>query len=102
MSKLLFLTMCLASLSIACSRPEPQESASADNFDVILTEIGDQKIQIIKAVREITGLGLKDAKDLVESAPATVKPGIAKEEADRAARTLEEAGGTIEIRPHGG
>lgn len=67
-------------------------------FDVILTGIGDKKIQVIKAVRELTSLGLKDAKDLVEAAPKAVKSGVAKEEADAMKKKLEEAGATAEIK----
>ena len=61
-------------------------------FDVVLTAIGDKKINVIKAVREVTSLGLKDAKDLVESAPATVKEGVSKDEAEEAVKKFEEAG----------
>jgi len=67
-------------------------------FDVILTAAGDKKIQAIKAVREITGLGLKDAKDLVDGAPKPVKEGVAKEEAEEIKSKLEEAGATVELK----
>jgi len=67
-------------------------------FDVILTAAGDKKIQAIKAVREITGLGLKDAKDLVDGAPKPVKEGAAKEEAEEIKSKLEEAGATVELK----
>ncbi|MDQ6957707.1 MAG: 50S ribosomal protein L7/L12 [Mariprofundaceae bacterium] len=67
-------------------------------FDVVLTAVGDKKIQVIKAVREITGLGLKDAKDLVDSAPKPVKEGAAKEEAEEIKGKLEEAGATVELK----
>ncbi|RME85672.1 MAG: 50S ribosomal protein L7/L12 [Zetaproteobacteria bacterium] len=67
-------------------------------FDVILTSAGDKKIQVIKAVREITGLGLKDAKDLVESAPKPVKEGVSKEEAEEIKKKLEEAGASVELK----
>jgi large subunit ribosomal protein L7/L12 len=67
-------------------------------FDVILTGFGDKKIQVIKVVRELTGLGLKEAKDLVEGVPKPVKEGISKEEAATAKKKLEEAGGTVEIK----
>ena len=66
-------------------------------FDVSLKDIGANKINVIKAVRSITTLGLKEAKDLVESAPATVKEGVSQEEADEAKKALEEAGATVEI-----
>lgn len=67
-------------------------------FDVVLTAVGDKKINVIKAVREVTSLGLKEAKDLVESAPKAVKEGIAKEEADEIKKKFEEAGATVEIK----
>src|SRR5919108_3498654 len=68
------------------------------SFDVVLTEAGGQKIQVIKVVRAITGLGLKEAKDLVDSAPKPVKEGIAKDEADSIKSQLEEAGATVEVK----
>ena len=67
-------------------------------FDVILKSHGDQKIQAIKAVREITGLGLKDAKDLVEAAPKAIKEGVSKDEADEIAKKLKDAGAEAEIK----
>ncbi len=67
-------------------------------FDVVLKAAGDKKINVIKAVREVTSLGLKEAKDLVESAPATVKEGVSKEEAESIKKKFEEAGATIEIK----
>jgi len=67
-------------------------------FDVMLTEIGAQKIQVIKAVRELTSLGLKEAKDLVDSAPKAVKQGVSKDEANAAKTKLEESGATVEIK----
>ena len=67
-------------------------------FDVVLAAAGDKKIQVIKEVRTITGLGLKDAKDLVESAPKPIKEGVAKEEAEEIKKKVEEAGGTVEIK----
>ena len=77
------------------------ESAAAeekDAFDVVLSAAGDQKVQVIKAVRGITGLGLKEAKDLVEGAPKTVKEGVAKEEAEEMVKQLSEAGATAELK----
>ena len=68
------------------------------SFDVVLTAAGGQKIQVIKVVRAITGLGLKEAKDLVDSAPKAVKEGIAQDEADSIKGQLEEAGATVEIK----
>jgi len=67
-------------------------------FDVVLTGAGQQKIQVIKVVRAVTGLGLKEAKDLVDSAPQTVKEGVAQDEADTIKGQLEEAGGSVEIK----
>jgi large subunit ribosomal protein L7/L12 len=67
-------------------------------FDVVLNEAGGQKIQVIKVVRAITGLGLKEAKDLVDSAPKAVKEGVAREEADSIKGQLEEAGATVEVK----
>ena len=67
-------------------------------FDVILKEAGAKKIQVIKVVREITGLGLKEAKDLVEGAPKNVKQGVSKEEAAKIKTQLEEAGATVEVK----
>jgi large subunit ribosomal protein L7/L12 len=67
-------------------------------FDVVLTGAGDKKIQVIKVVRAVTGLGLKEAKDLVDSAPNPVKEGAAKEEADSIKAQLEEAGATVELK----
>ncbi len=69
-----------------------------DEFDVILTGAGDKKIQVIKEVRAVTGLGLKEAKDLVDSAPKPIKEGVAREEADSIKGKLEEAGAAVEIK----
>jgi large subunit ribosomal protein L7/L12 len=77
------------------------EAAAAEEqteFDVVLASFGSQKVPVIKAVREITGLGLKEAKDLVEGAPAAVKEGISKDEADEIVKKLEEAGATVEVK----
>jgi len=67
-------------------------------FDVVLKGAGDKKIQVIKVVREITGLGLKEAKDLVEAAPKAVKEGLPKDEAEKLKKKLEEVGGQVEIK----
>ncbi|WP_455217506.1 50S ribosomal protein L7/L12 [Kaarinaea lacus] len=69
-----------------------------DEFDVVLASFGDNKVAVIKAVRGITGLGLKEAKDMVEGAPATVKEGANKAEAEEAKKTLEEAGAKVELK----
>ncbi|MGY8793188.1 MAG: 50S ribosomal protein L7/L12, partial [Gammaproteobacteria bacterium] len=77
------------------------EAAAAEEqteFDVVLTAAGDQKVQVIKAVRAITGLGLKEAKDLVDGAPNTVKEGAAKAEAEDMLKQLIEAGATAELK----
>jgi large subunit ribosomal protein L7/L12 len=75
--------------------PVEEEKTS---FDVVLTAAGGQKIQVIKVVRAITGLGLKEAKDLVDSAPKPVKEGVAQDEADSIKSQLEEAGATVEVK----
>jgi len=74
----------------------PEEEQT--EFDVMLTEIGANKIQVIKAVRELTSLGLKEAKDLVDSAPKAVKQGVSREEADAARAKLEESGATVQVQ----
>ena len=73
-------------------------SGAKDEFDVVLASIGEKKINVIKEVRAITGLGLKEAKDLVESAPASVKEGATKDEAEEIKKKLEEAGATVELK----
>jgi large subunit ribosomal protein L7/L12 len=72
--------------------------AEKDSFDVVLTAAGDKKIQVIKVVRAITGLGLKEAKDLVDGAPNAVKEGAAKDEAESIKAQIEEAGGSVELK----
>ena len=74
------------------------KGAEKDTFDVILTDVGDKKINIIKEVRGATGLGLKEAKDLVEAAPKAVKEGVAKAEAEELKKKFEEAGAKIELK----
>jgi large subunit ribosomal protein L7/L12 len=76
----------------------PAEAEEKTAFDVVLTGAGQQKIQVIKVVRAITGLGLKEAKDLVDSAPKPVKEGIAQDEADSIKAQLEEAGAEVEVK----
>jgi large subunit ribosomal protein L7/L12 len=73
-------------------------AAEQEDFTVVLTGSGDKKIQVIKVVRELTGLGLKEAKDLVDGAPKPVKEGIPKAEAETMKKKLEEAGGTVELK----
>lgn len=74
------------------------EEEEKTEFDVVLTDVGANKIQVIKAVRELTSLGLKEAKDLVDSAPKAIKEGVAKDEADAAKAKLEEAGAKVEVK----
>lgn len=69
-----------------------------DEFDVILKDVGDKKINVIKAVRQVTSLGLKEAKDLVESAPKAIKEAVTKDEAEELKKVFEEAGATVEIK----
>jgi large subunit ribosomal protein L7/L12 len=78
----------------AAAAPEPEK----DEFTVVLTGSGDKKIQVIKVVRELTSLGLKEAKDLVDGAPKPVKEGVSKKEAEEMKKKLEEAGGSVEIK----
>jgi large subunit ribosomal protein L7/L12 len=90
-----------AAAPVAVAAPTAAAAAPAEEkteFDVILTNVGDKKIQVIKEVRAITSLGLKEAKDLVEGAPKPVKEGVSKEEAEKIKKQLEEAGGTVEIK----
>lgn len=80
---------------------EAGEAAATEEkteFDVVLTSFGDKKIQVIKVVRSLTGLGLKEAKDVVDGVPNTIKEGISKEEAEKVKAKLEEVGGTVEIK----
>ena len=75
-----------------------EAAAEKDEFDVVLTGFGDAKVGVIKAVRTITGLGLKEAKDAVEGAPSTIKEAVAKDEAEQIKKQIEEAGGTVELK----
>jgi large subunit ribosomal protein L7/L12 len=90
-------------MAVAAAPTEAVAAAAAEEeekteFDVILKDFGAQKIQVIKAVRELTALGLRESKELVEGAPSPVKQGVSKEEADEARKKLEEAGAAVEIR----
>ena len=90
-----------APVGIAAATPAAQaqeEAPEKTEFDVILTAVGDKKIQVIKEVRAITGLGLKEAKAVVDEVPSPVKEGVTKEEAGRIKSQLEEAGATVEIK----
>lgn len=90
-----------AAAAVAVAAPAAAAEAQAEEkteFNVIMTKTGDNKINVIKAIRTITGLGLKEAKDLVESAPATVKEGVNKAQAADIKKQLEEAGATVEVK----
>ena len=91
------MAMGVAAIAAPGAAAAPAEEEKAE-FDVMLTGFGDKKIQVIKAVREVTNLGLKEAKDLVEGVPKAVKEKVTKEEAGKIKQKLEEAGGTAEIK----
>ena len=85
----------------AAAAPAAAEAAPAEEqtqFDVVLAAFGDQKIQVIKVVRALTGLGLKEAKDVVEGAPNTIKESVTKDEAEEAKKQLEAAGASVEVK----
>ncbi len=89
--------MAVAAAPVAgAAAAEPEEEKT--QFDVILAAFGDQKIQVIKVVRALTGLGLKEAKDVVEGAPKPIKESVTKDEAEEAKKQLEDAGATVEIK----
>jgi large subunit ribosomal protein L7/L12 len=87
-----------AAVAAAPAAQAQEEAAEKTEFDVVLTSAGDKKIQVIKVVRAITNLGLKEAKALVDGAPSKVKEGVSKEEADSIKAQLEEAGALVEIK----
>jgi large subunit ribosomal protein L7/L12 len=89
-----------APVAVAAAAPAAAGEAAEEKseFDVVLSATGDKKVNVIKAVREITGLGLKEAKDLVDAAPSTIKEGLAKEDAEKAKKLLEEAGASVELK----
>lgn len=90
-----------AAVAVAAAPAAGGEAAAAEEkseFDIILASAGDKKVNVIKAVRTITGLGLKEAKDLVDGAPSPIKEGASKEEAEEAKKQLEEAGATVELK----
>jgi large subunit ribosomal protein L7/L12 len=90
-----------APVAVAAAPGAGGEAAAAeekDEFDVVMSSFGDNKVAVIKAVRTITGLGLKEAKDMVEGAPATIKEGVAKDEAEELKKTLEEAGAAVDLK----
>jgi len=82
----------------AAAAPGAAAEPEKDEFTVVLTGSGDKKIQVIKVVRELTSLGLKEAKELVDGAPKPVKEGVSKKEAEEMKKKLEEAGGTVEVK----
>ena len=90
------VTAAVAAAAPAAAGPAAAEEK--DEFDVVLASFGEKKVGVIKAVREATGLGLKEAKDLVESAPAPIKEGVNKAEAEELKKKLEEAGATVELK----
>lgn len=90
-----------AAVAVAAAPAAGGDAAAAEEkteFDIVLTAAGDKKVNVIKAVRTITGLGLKEAKDLVDGAPSPIKEGASKEEAEEAKKQLEEAGATVELK----
>ncbi|SDX74077.1 50S ribosomal protein L7/L12 [Marinobacter mobilis] len=90
-----------AAAAVAAAPAAAGDAAAAEEkteFDVVLTAAGDKKVNAIKAVRELTGLGLKEAKEMVDGAPSTVKEGASKEEAEEAKKKLEEAGASVELK----
>ena len=91
-----------AAAAVAAAPAAGGEAAAAaeeqTEFDIVLAGFGDKKVGVIKAVRSLTGLGLKEAKDAVEAAPTTLKEGVSKDEAEEAKKLLEEAGATVEIK----
>jgi large subunit ribosomal protein L7/L12 len=88
----------VAALGGGAAAPVAEAAAEKTEFDVILAAIGEKKINVIKEVRAITSLGLKEAKDLVEAAPKPIKEGVNKEEAAKIKKQLEDAGATVEIK----
>ncbi len=92
------VTAAAAPVAVVGGPAAPEAAEEKDEFDVVLEGIGDKKIQVIKVVREVTSLGLKEAKDLVDSAPSTVKEAIAKEEAEQVKAKLEEQGATVALK----
>ena len=88
----------VAAAPVAAAGGDAEAAEEKDAFDVVLNEAGGQKVQVIKAVRAITGLGLKEAKDMVDGAPSTVKEGASKDDAEAMLKQLTEAGATAELK----
>ncbi|CAH0170293.1 MULTISPECIES: 50S ribosomal protein L7/L12 [unclassified Pseudomonas] len=87
-----------AAATVAAAGPAAAAAEEQTEFNVILAEAGDKKVNVIKAVRELTGLGLKEAKAVVDGAPGIVKEGVSKDEAEAAKKALEEAGAKVELK----
>jgi len=92
------VTAAVAPVAVADGAAAPEDVEEQVEFDVILEGIGDKKIQVIKVVREVTSLGLKEAKDVVDSAPSTVKEAVSKEEAEQIKAKLEDQGATVALK----
>jgi large subunit ribosomal protein L7/L12 len=88
--------MAVAAAPVAGAAAAPAEEQT--EFNVVMTSFGDNKVNVIKVIRAVTGLGLKEAKDMVEGVPATVKEGVSKEDADAVKKQLEEAGAKVEVK----
>ncbi len=88
----------VAAAPVAAASGDAAQAEEKDEFDIVLTAAGDKKVNVIKAVRGITGLGLKEAKEMVDGAPSTLKEAAPKAEAEEAKKALEEAGATVELK----
>ncbi len=88
----------VAAVPVAAGGGEAAAAEEKTEFDVVMTSFGDNKVSVIKAVRGITGLGLKEAKEMVEGVPSTIKEGVSKEDAEEAKKKLEEAGAKVELK----
>jgi len=88
----------VAAAPVAAAGGDAAAAAEKDEFDIVMSSFGDNKVAVIKAVRAITGLGLKEAKDMVEGAPSTIKEAAAKDEAEDLKKQLEEAGASVELK----
>jgi len=87
-----------APVAVAAAAPAEAAAEEQTEFNVVMTSFGGNKVAVIKAVRAMSGLGLKEAKDMVEGTPATIKEGVSKEEAEELKKTLDEAGATVEVK----
>ncbi|HHO81908.1 MAG TPA: 50S ribosomal protein L7/L12 [Halothiobacillus sp.] len=91
-------TAAVAAVAAPAAGGAAEAAAEKDEFDVVMTSFGSNKVAVIKVVRELTGLGLKEAKDMVEGAPSTIKEGVAKADAEEMKKKLEEAGAAVELK----